>query len=174
MKNFGPSKRGVAAMRAVVAFLAAGAWAAAVQVPKEPVKWSLKVNLPEKPLSPGDAFSVQLTATMEDGWHLYSLTQPEGGPIPTRISLPKGQSFEQAGAVESPEPKTEMDPNFNMQTEYYEGEAVFVVPVRVSKGAAAGRGELKVNASFQTCSSELCLPPKTMGLTAEISIAAGR
>jgi DsbC/DsbD-like thiol-disulfide interchange protein len=143
----------------------------ATQVPKEPIKWTMRVNLPESPLKPGDKLTILLNATIDEGWHLYSIDQEEGGPIPTRISMPADQSFEQAGVIESSEPKTAMDPNFNLMTHYYEEQAAFALPVKVAAGARDGKSEVKVNVSFQTCNDELCLPPKTVKLTAPVTIS---
>ena len=141
------------------------------QIPKEPIKWSLKATLPDKPLKAGDRFSLQLTATIEPGWHLYSTDQAEGGPTPTRIAIPSGQPFEQDGAVESSAPKEAMDPNFNLMTQYYEEQALFVVPVKIATKAPAGKTEVKVNVSYQTCNEELCLPPRTVKLSAPVNIS---
>ncbi len=156
------------------ALLGLGAsYAAAVQgrIPNEPVKWSVKANLPDKPLKAGDPFSLQLSAKIEEGWHLYATEQAEGGPTPTRIVLPSDQLFKQAGPIESSEPKSAMDPNFNVVVEYYEDEASFAVPVDVSPKAAPGISEAKLDVSFQTCNDRLCLPPRTVKLTLEVDIA---
>lgn len=155
----------------ITASMAAGAMAGNPgQIPKEPVKWSIKVGLPEKPLKPGQTFSVHLTAKIEEGWHLYSTEQIEGGPIPTRIVMPPEQPFEQAGTIGSSEPKTAMDPSFNLMTEYYEEEAAFTIPVKVAANAAAGKSEVKVNVSFQTCNDQICLPPKTVKLAVAVNL----
>ncbi|MBZ5498030.1 MAG: protein-disulfide reductase DsbD N-terminal domain-containing protein [Acidobacteriia bacterium] len=140
------------------------------QIPREPVKWSIKATLPDKPLKPGDKLTLQLTAKIEEGWHLYATDQAEGGPTPTRIVVPSDQSFEQAGTIESSEPKSAMDPNFNLMTEYYEGQAAFTIPVKVAATATAGKSEVRVNVSFQTCNEELCLPPKTVKLALEVNL----
>jgi thiol:disulfide interchange protein DsbD len=159
---------------ALVVFIAANRAEVPGQVPKEPVKWSMKASLPDKPLKPGDRFDLQLTATIDEGWHLYSLEQEEGGPTPTRIVMPSDQPFEQAGAIESSEPKTAMDPNFNLVTQYYEDTASFTIPVKVAATAPAGKSQVKVNVSFQTCNDELCLPPKTVKLAVDVSVSASR
>jgi thiol:disulfide interchange protein DsbD len=174
MKDRRAKQRTGAALWAALVLAAGGAWTQSVQVPKEPVKWSVKADPAGKPLKPGDSFTVEVTAAIEDGWHVYSLRQEEGGPIPTRINVPAGQAFEQAGEIESPEPKSEMDHNFNMTTQYYEGEAVFRVPVKVSSNVPSGKAAVRVNVSFQTCSGQLCLPPKTVKLAAEVNIASAR
>ena len=140
------------------------------QIPKEPVKWAMKAGLPAKPVKPGQAFSLHLTAKIDEGWHLYSTEQIEGGPIPTRIAMPPGQPFEQAGTIESSEPKTAMDPSFTLMTEFYEEEAAFTIPVKAAANAPAGKSEVKVNVTFQTCNDQMCLPPKTVKLAVPISL----
>jgi len=144
------------------------------QIPKEPIKWSAKLQSGETPLKAGERFALQLTASIEEGWHLYSTEQVEGGPIATRITLPAGQPFEKAGAIESSEPKTTFDPNFNLMTEFYEDEALFAVPAKVNSIAAPGKAEVKVNVSFQTCNDEICLPPRTVKISVPVNLAAGR
>lgn len=140
------------------------------QAAKDPIQWSIKAAVPDKPLQAGDAFTVQLLAAIEDGWHLYSTEQAEGGPIPTRISMPPDQPFEQSGSIEASEPRSALDPNFNLTTEYYEGQAAFYIPVKVAAGAASGKSLVKVNVYYQTCNDQICLPPKTVKLSAEVRI----
>ena len=144
------------------------------QIPKEPIKWSAKIQSADKPLRAGERFAVQLTARIEEGWHLYSTDQVEGGPIPTRITLPADQPFEMAGTIESAEPKTAFDPNFNLMTEFYENEALFAVPAKVTAVAAPGKAGIRVSVSFQTCNDEICLPPKTVRLNVPLELAAGK
>ncbi len=143
-----------------------------LQIPKEPVQWSVRAELAGEPLKAGDKFVLHLTAKIADGWHLYSTEQEEGGPIPTRIVLPPDQPFEKDGPIASLEPKTAFDPNFNLMTAYFEETAVYSIPMKVSATAAAGASEARVNVSFQTCNDQLCLPPKTVKLAVKISLAA--
>ena len=98
-----------------------------------PIRWSLKSE--NQTVKAGATFNVQLTATIDAGWHLYSLEQPEGGPIPTRISVPGNQKFKLAGDIETPQPLVVFDPNFNLETQFYEQEAVFTVPLEIAKDA---------------------------------------
>lgn len=142
------------------------------QIPKEPIKWSIKLTSPDKPLKIGDEFTVQLKATVEPGWHLYGIQQEEGGPTPTRISLAPDQPFEQVGGIDFSEPAIALDPNFDRLVQCYEGEATFTITLKATVAAPPGKIDVKVNASFQTCNDELCLPPKTQKLTATINIAA--
>jgi DsbC/DsbD-like thiol-disulfide interchange protein len=142
----------------------------AAQEKPDPIKWSVKAEPPAGALKPGDKFTVSLTAKIENGWHLYSPDQQPGGPIPTRIVLPDDQPFKLAAEIESPLPRIELDPNFNLETQFYEGEATFNLPVKIAADAQPGKQEVKVNVSYQTCNGEICLPPKRLKLAAEVSI----
>ncbi|MEM9368775.1 MAG: thioredoxin family protein [Planctomycetota bacterium] len=48
-------------------------------------------------------WDVKVTVKLAPGWHIYSLTQPAGGPLPTKIRLvvPNGFKLEQAFAPDS-------------------------------------------------------------------------
>jgi thiol:disulfide interchange protein DsbD len=127
-----------------------------------PVTWSLKIV---NATATGGSLTAELTAKIEDGWHLYSLTPIADGPKPTRITLPRDQGFELAGEIEAPEPFVKTDPNFGVEVEYYEESVTFKLPLK----RRAGAGEkLLVEARYQTCTDRLCLPPKTVRLEAEV------
>ena len=145
---------------------------AAAQEVENPITWSLKASIPASAPKPGDKFTVLLTAKIAEGWHLYSPEQQPGGPIPTRITLPADQPFKLADTIDLPDPRTEMDPNFNLETQFYEEEATFGLPVVVATNALAGKQEVKVNVSFQTCNGQRCLPVKVVKLEMEIKITA--
>jgi thiol-disulfide isomerase/thioredoxin len=131
-----------------------------------PIKWSIRSNA-SAPVKAGNRFVVELTAQIENGWHLYSTERVEGGPTPTRISLPSGQSFEIAGQIDSPAPRSSYDPNFQLATDYYEGSVLFTIPVR----ALANSNKLSVQVRYQTCTQAICLAPKLLDLDTQIQIA---
>ena len=45
---------------------------------------------------------LMVTADIQPGWHVYSLTQPSGGPLPTEIKLPPSDQYQ----VMAPSPLT--------------------------------------------------------------------
>jgi thiol:disulfide interchange protein len=138
-----------------------------VALAQSPVTWSLTANAPAS-LKADDKFNAHVTAQIQAGWHLYSLTQSPGGPIPTRISLPEGQPFKLAGDPTGPRPRVEMDPNFQITTETHEGNVSFRVPIVVNAGVPSGSTALNINVRFQACNDKLCLPPRTVKLSASV------
>jgi len=133
---------------------------ALAQENQNPITWTIAEGKRSK-----DTVLVRVTAKIADTWHLYSIAQPPGGPIPTRIWITDDQPFKMTGDIRGPKAESSFDSNFNMDVAYYEGEAEFqfaVKPITTSKQT------LHVRASFQTCNDRLCLPPKTVTLTLDI------
>ena len=147
--------------------IAAACAAQLLAAPPDPVAWKLQ-PLSSAPVKAGARVMAKLVATVQEGWHLYSLKPMAEGPIPTRIWLAEGQPFALAGSIQAPDPQVMQDPSFGMEVELYEGEAVFTLPVQVAAGATPGEQKLVVSASYQSCNAKLCLPPKTV--KAELSV----
>ena len=135
---------------------------------KDEVRFELVVQPPE--VGVNSRFDATVKASIEEGWHLYSLTQPPGGPIKTTISVTESSSFAQAGEVRQPEPQVQFDPNFEINAEFFDGIVDFLVPVQVKPGASEGDKDLKVQVRFMVCSDTLCLPPQTNTLAAPVVI----
>jgi len=131
------------------------------------VNWSARVE-PAKLKADGKA-KVRVNAQISAGWHLYSLTQ--GEPlIATKVAITEDANFKVAGTASQPKPKTAYDPNLQLETQTFEGDVSFVVPVKVKPNARVGKQQLTLTVRFQTCNDRLCLPPKTETLTADVVI----
>jgi DsbC/DsbD-like thiol-disulfide interchange protein len=110
---------------------------------------------------------VALTAAIDDGWHIYAVTQGPGGPVPTRFTLAPGQPLALAGEpAVAPAPRSEMDESFGIQVQMHEHHATFTIPVKVTTGARPD--SVHVRARYQACNASLCLPPQTAQLTAPV------
>lgn len=133
---------------------------------EDPIKWSIEAQAADGPLAPGDRLNLLLTARIDEGWHLYSPEQPPGGPVPTRITLSDGGPFKSEGELQYPPPRIELDPNFNLETEFFEEEVTFTLPL--SLAAPQSKPEVTVNVVYQTCNGVKCLPPKLVKLTAKL------
>lgn len=132
---------------------------------QDPTKWSLRSDAKDRSVKVGEKFSVELRASIEPGWHLYALEQPSGGPIATTIKVAEGKPFAIDGQIKSPPPKVAFDPNFDIDTKYFENEAVFTVPLKAAGDVNADQIALDVR--FQLCNDTFCLPPKTVRVSFE-------
>jgi len=134
------------------------------------VAWSGRMEA--KQVKPGEKAKLLLTAKMEAGWHLYSLTQPPP-PRATKIVLDESsdKAFTLDGAPQQPKPKVAFDPNFEMNTETFEGETTFTVPLKVAADASPGPHKIVVKVTFQACDDHQCLPPRPKLVEVEAVIA---
>lgn len=137
---------------------------------QDPVEWS--AHGPAKALNRSERFSVAVTAVIAAGWHIYSFTQPAGGPITSQATVPANQPFSAAGAINGPPPDKAHDPNFEMETETYQGSIDFTMPIVVRPNAPPGTQNVAIDFRFQTCSETTCMPPKTVHLSAPVKITA--
>ena len=136
---------------------------------EDPVQWTL--TLQPKTAPPGSHVLGKLTGTIASGWHLYSPTTPKGGPIPTTIALSQSPAVATVKAYE-PKPERKLDPNFQLETETFAGEVVFLLDIELKKDAVPGAVELTAQARYQCCSDRLCLPPKKKVASAALSVDA--
>ena len=133
---------------------------------------SLSMSVRPAQAAPSDKVTAQISASIDGNWHMYSITQGGGGPIPTRITVASDGVFKSGGTPTGSKPKREMDPNFGIMTEFYAGSASFRVPVAVDASAQPGPQMLTVNVRYQVCNETLCLPPKTLKVSAPVEIVA--
>src|SRR5438445_6797519 len=105
---------------------------------KLPVQWTFASD--SASVAPGGSFLAKLTAKIDAGWHMYSLTTPKGGGLPTIVKIDNPAV---AGVkIYQPKPDKKFDQNFNVDTERYEGEVVFLAEVELAKNATAGPLEI--------------------------------
>ncbi|RLD74118.1 MAG: disulfide bond formation protein DsbD [Bacteroidetes bacterium] len=87
----------------------------------QPVTWEITTKYLEN-----RTFDLFFTATIDEGYHLYSLNVPEDGPLPTEFIFENPEGFELVGgAVEVTTPFEEYDDVFEMNIKYFEHEATF-------------------------------------------------
>ena len=136
---------------------------------QDPVQWSL---VPESAsVAPGGTVLARLTATLDSGWHLYSPTTPKGGPIPTSLALADSPAVASVHVYE-PKPERRFDANFQLDTETYEKEVVFLLAIELKKDAPPGQLALTAQVRYQSCNDRECLPPKRRTAPASITVSA--
>lgn len=114
----------------------------------DPIHWTQRV----KALSDSTA-EITLTATIDDGWHLYTQDIPEDGPVATEFNY--GESRTIGLTTTKSTVHESYDPNFELTLTYYEGKAVFKQVV-----AAAEADKIEGYVYFMACNDEMCLAPK--------------
>jgi len=133
------------------------------------VQWKLTFDQPSA--AAGATVLGHLEAVIDPEWHMYSLTTPPG-PIPTTIT-DIGSSGIEKFTIFQPPPVRKFDPNFNADTETYEGTQVFLAKIELKKDLPPGPVTLTFVPRYQTCSGTSCIPPRTRQVTATLNIAPG-
>lgn len=134
---------------------------------RNPVQWTVTLDSPAAP--PGGTVGAKITARLDEGWHIYALTNPEGGPTPTTIRVMPANPAIAGIRLYQPKPETKFDANFNMNVEAFEHEVVLLAALEIAKDAPAGETEVALLARYQACTDKECLPRKTT-LTAKVTV----
>lgn len=127
-----------------------------------PVSWSFA----SKKLA-NNMYELQMTATIQPGWHLYAQAQPKDAiAIPTTFSFNKNPLLVFDGGIkELGKLEKFYDKELDVSANQYSNKVVFVQKVKLrgkAKTALTGKVE------FQTCDDKKCLPPKTVDFSINI------
>ena len=134
------------------------------QVPNN-VNWSLALEPAAAP--PGSKVVARLQGNIDPGWHVYSMTT--AAAIPTTVTLAASPVVDKVRIFQAP-PKKAYDPNFQLDTETYEGSAVFLLELQLKPDAPAGASEISVEVRYQTCNDRECIPPRRHTASASLTI----
>ena len=118
---------------------------------KEPVKWqhSLKMT--------GDNEAVvTFSATIDNGWHLYSTNLPDGGPLPTSIEWDLKGAELVGDIVPSVEPKVDVDMIFHIKLGWWEKSVSLSQKLKITSPGYLIAG----NISYMACDGRSCLSPQ--------------
>jgi len=125
---------------------------------------------PADAVKQGGRITLTLHGEVANGWHVYSLKQLPNGPTPLRVTLDQNAIATANGApVGSPATKIH-DQGFNLDTQFYSHAFTVALPLQVAAHSAGGSQQIPVSVRFQTCNDRVCQPPKTVHLTAAVSI----
>ena len=111
-----------------------------------------------------------VTATMKSGWHIYSITQGKGGPVPSKITLAPSAAYRLLGAFSvSPLPKSKPEPAFNnLIVESHYDTVTWYAPIELSSGLDPRQVTIEGSLLTQPCDANACLPPQSFGFTARL------
>ena len=122
----------------------------------DPITWEASVEKENDSI-----FNLVFTATLEEGWHLYSQKEADIdiAPIATTFSYNNTEeNFELIGETTEPDIEPIYDQVFEADITYFEDEAVFTQQIKVQPGSKPG---IIAEIYFSVCDDEKCLPPET-------------
>lgn len=128
----------------------------------DPVKWKFET----RPIN-GDQHELIMTATIEEGWTIYSqYLESDDGPVATTFEFDKAAHYTREGKVtEDKLNRKELDdPVFNMKVVKFAHKAIFRQKVNIKDYSKPITGYV----NFMTCDKEKCLPPKDVDFSFSI------
>jgi DsbC/DsbD-like thiol-disulfide interchange protein len=123
-----------------------------------PVKWAYGFKKTGK-----QEAVIFIKATIDEGWHVYSQTVKDGGPVKTTFTFAASKAYTLVGKTQEPTPITRYEKVFSMNVSFFEKSVIFQQKVRLKTGQATIKGTLE----YMTCNDKQCLPPETV----EFSVA---
>lgn len=124
-----------------------------------PVKWSYGF----KKLGNGEAM-ILMKATIDEGWHVYSQTVKEGGPVKTTFTFPASKAYTLVGKTIEPKPITRNEKVFNMDVSFFESSVIFQQKIKLKASQATVKGTIE----FMTCNDKQCLPPTDLDFAVDV------
>ena len=122
-------------------------------IAQEPVKW----NFSARKIA-ASTYEVHLTASIEDDWHIYSQTTPDGGPVATSVIFSKNPLVSLQGSVkEAGKMEQRFEELFGVVVKQFSGKVDFVQNVQVK---ADVKTTLNGSVEYMTCNDRECMPPK--------------
>ncbi len=108
-------------------------------------------------------YEVHITATIDHGWHIYSQTTPDGGPIATSFTFTKNPLIMVEGkAKEVGKLEKHHEPLFGVDVKQFSNTVDFVQLVKLK---APVKTSMNVAVEFMVCNDKQCLPPTTKKLS---------
>ena len=116
----------------------------------EPVEWQYDVNKIND-----TEYNISFSASILEGWKLYSQFSPNEGALPTSFSFIKNISgFEASELFNEDDYIVGFDNVFKMDLYYYENEAYFNQNVKLLD---KDLNQIKVKIDYSSCDDELCV-----------------
>ena len=125
----------------------------------DPVHFTSKLKM----LKDGEA-EIVFSATIDNGWHVYSTDMGNDGPISATFNVVKMEGAEKVGKLK---PRgnviKQFDKLFGMELRFFEKKAEFVQRIRFTKA----KYTIDCYLEFGACNDEMCLPPTEVAFKKE-------
>ena len=128
------------------------------------VQFTLEPETPK--VAPGKPVRLRLSAAIEKGWHLYSVTSPVA-PTATRIVALEDAAVT-IDRVLQQKVEAKYDPVAAASTESYEEKAVFLVDAVLKSSVKPGPVPVTLQVRSSACNDKICLPPRRKLITAQV------
>ena len=113
-----------------------------------------------KELKGGEAELI-FSATIDQGWHVYSTDLGDGGPVSAAFHIVKMDGAQTVGKLQARGHEIKQyDKLFDMDLRYFEKAVTFVQRIRFTKSEY----DINCYVEYGACNDEVCLPPSEIAL----------
>ena len=119
----------------------------------------------------GNEGEIVFSATVDDGWHVYSTDMGNDGPISATFNVVKMEGAEPVGKL-MPRGNIikQYDKMFGMELRFFEKKAQFVQKIRFTKPQYV----IDCYLEYGACNDEMCLPPTEVAFKASSNLPQKR
>ena len=129
---------------------------------QNPVTWTFTAKKIDS-----KTYEINLTAIIDDEWHLYSQKTPDGGPSPTEILFANNPLVKFDGEVkEIGDMEEHFEPLFGVKVRQYSDKVSFV---QVIKLKTAAKTNVSGTVNFMTCNDAQCMPTKKQAFSIKLN-----
>ena len=128
---------------------------------QDPVKWKyVAIKKSDK------EYTINILATLDPSWHIYSMNTPNGGPVATTFNFKKNPLVTIDGkTTEVGKLSTVHDEIFGVDVKYYSETVTFAQVVKLKSPV---KTNLTGTIKYMVCNDKMCLPPKTVSFNVPI------
>jgi len=119
------------------------------------IKWDYKINILEN-----NEYEAVLTATIDEGWHLYSKDLPLDSGIPTEMKISSENIISIGNFHEKGRKIEKYSKAFDAILVYYEEQAKFIQKFKLKDSKKST--DVVAEITFQVCNDRVCLAPDTL------------
>lgn len=120
----------------------------------DPVKWTAAAKM-----TSDTEGVVTLSASIDEGWHLYGVTMPADGPSATKLYYGATGAEFITNVSAKPKAISKYDDMFGTNLTYWENSVTFTRKFKLA--GPKDKAKIKVKVAFMCCNDANCRPPKT-------------
>lgn len=129
---------------------------------KLPYKWEIQSNTIQN-----NQLEIILTCTIDKGWHVYSINNPDGGSIPTTFSFENDKFINIIQPWSEPQPTIVYEEVFEVDQWYHSGAVQFKSVIEIGDGFPDKNLQLTIQ-SMACMDDGVCTPPENFDFTIDI------
>ncbi|MBN1588622.1 MAG: thioredoxin family protein [Pirellulales bacterium] len=114
---------------------------------------------------------LSINVRIDPTWHIYSITQPPGGPLATEIEVRFLDGVRQVGDIRvEPLPEKKTEPTFdNLVIETHHDRVTWHIPIAIDSSVDLESLVIEGLIRVQPCNHDNCLSPKKIPFTARLA-----